>query len=99
QCEKAARGTRGTTRPWGNQSTPDKSKIRGTGPGNTTPVSTYASGVSPYGVYDMVGNTWEWTATETTPGRFLLKGIAYTSPFYRGEPAGFNDAANTMLDD
>ncbi|MBA4857388.1 SUMF1/EgtB/PvdO family nonheme iron enzyme [Nocardia farcinica] len=99
QWEKAARGTRGNTWPWGNQSTPAKCNIRGSGPGTTTPVATYASGVSPYGVYDMVGNTWEWTATETTTGRYQLKGSAYTSPFDRGEPAGFNDAANTMLDD
>ncbi len=99
QWEKAARGTRGNTWPWGKQPTPAKCNVRGSGPSATTPVATYASGASPFGVYDMVGNTWEWTSTETTADRFELKGSAFSSPFDRGEPAAFNDANRTMLDD
>lgn len=99
QWEKAARGTRGNTWPWGNQPTPAKCNVRGSGPGTTTPVATYASGASPYGIYDMVGNTWEWTTTATTADRYELKGSAFTSPFERGEPAAFNDATHGMLDD
>ncbi|MEV0110985.1 SUMF1/EgtB/PvdO family nonheme iron enzyme [Nocardia sp. NPDC050799] len=99
QWEKAARGTRGNRWPWGNQPTPAKCNVRGAGPGTTTRADTYASGVSPFGIYDLVGNTWEWTATETTVDRYQLKGSAFTSPFERGEPAVFNDASRTMLDD
>ena len=51
------------------------------------------SGVSPYGVYDMCGNTWEWLSTETSPGRYQLKGGALTSPFSRCIPATWNDAS------
>ncbi|MFJ4632076.1 SUMF1/EgtB/PvdO family nonheme iron enzyme [Streptomyces sp. NPDC088847] len=36
----------------------------------TTSVSRYHSGVSPYEVYDMVGNEWEWLATPTRSGRY-----------------------------
>ncbi|WP_280426371.1 SUMF1/EgtB/PvdO family nonheme iron enzyme [Nocardia carnea] len=99
QWEKAARGTRGNTWPWGNQPTPAKCNTRGSGPNTTTPVATYASGVSPYGIYDMVGNTWEWTATQTSTERYELKGSAFTSPFDRGKPAAFNDAFRVMNDD
>ncbi|GAA2614275.1 SUMF1/EgtB/PvdO family nonheme iron enzyme [Actinomadura fulvescens] len=99
QWEKAARGTRGDIYPWGNQRTPAKCNCREGGKRSTTPVDCYASGVSPYGVYDMCGNTWEWCSTESEPGRYELKGSAFTSPFLRCTPSTFNDAAADMLDD
>lgn len=99
QWEKAARGTRGTVYPWGDQTTPAKCNVRENGVGSTTAVDTYQSGVSPYGVYDMCGNVWEWCLTETKPGRHELKGGAWTSPFLRATPSSFNDAAESMCDD
>ncbi|SNR29231.1 Formylglycine-generating enzyme, required for sulfatase activity, contains SUMF1/FGE domain [Haloechinothrix alba] len=81
QWEKAARGTRGTVYPWGDQPTPAKCNVRENGVGETTAVDCYQSGVSPYGVYDLCGNVWEWCSTETKPGRHELKGAAWTSPF------------------
>ena len=99
QWEKAARGARGDVFPWGNQQTPAKCNARESGVGSTTPVSRYHSGVSPYGVYDMCGNTWEWCSSRTDPGRYELKGGAFTSPFLRATPSSFNDASSIMLDD
>ncbi|MEO3811023.1 SUMF1/EgtB/PvdO family nonheme iron enzyme [Sphaerisporangium sp. B11E5] len=99
QWEKAARGPRGDVYPWGNQLTPAKCNVRESGPGTTTPVERYHSGVSPFGVYDMCGNTWEWLATPSQPTRHELKGSAFTSPFTRATPSTFNDASATMLDD
>jgi hypothetical protein len=99
QWEKAARGTRGVRWPWGDAPTPAKCNVRGNGIGATTPVDRYKSGVSPYGVYDLCGNVWEWTSSATAAGRYQLRGGAWTSPFDRATPSAFNDAAATMYDD
>ena len=99
QWEKAARGTTGTVWPWGDQASGAKCNARETGIATTTSVSRYHSGVSPYGVYDLVGNVWEWTSSVASPGRYELKGSAFTSPAFRGNPAAFNDANDFMRDD
>ncbi|MGF6884927.1 formylglycine-generating enzyme required for sulfatase activity [Nocardia sp. GAS34] len=99
QWEKAARGSRGNTWPWGNSATPRKANVRGSGPSTTTAVDEYKSGASPYGIYDMCGNVWEWLSTETIPGRFELKGGSFISQFDRAAPAAGNDADRLMHDD
>ncbi len=63
EWEKAARGTDGRIFPWGNDWDPMRANTEDDGPGRTTPVGTYADGVSPYGCCDMAGNVWEWTST------------------------------------
>ncbi len=74
EWEKAARGVDGRLYPWGNEWDPSRgnfiqSKDAPGRPANTsggtwkTPVDAYPTGVSPYGVWDMVGNVAEWTMT------------------------------------
>lgn len=98
QWEKAARGTKGRVYPWGDEPTAAKCNTAEAEMGATTPVDRYRSGVSPYGVVDLCGNTWEWCSTEAEPGRFELKGSAYTSPFDRAAPFLRNTANATMKD-
>jgi formylglycine-generating enzyme required for sulfatase activity len=67
EWEKAARGTNGRMYPWGD----DASKKSASGEdakdpkhpeGCTFPAGTFPDDVSIYGVMDMAGNVWEWTA-------------------------------------
>jgi len=62
EWEKAARGTDGRIYPWGNEFDKNKCNSREAGIKDTVPVGSYPDNASPFGVYDMAGNVWEWTA-------------------------------------
>jgi len=63
QWEKAARGTDGRKYPWGNQTIScSLANYSDCKKGKTVEVGGYASGASPYGALDMMGNVWEWVA-------------------------------------
>ena len=63
QWEKAARGTDGRKYPWGNQTIScSLANYLDCKKGKTVEVGGYASGASPYGALDMMGNVWEWAA-------------------------------------
>jgi formylglycine-generating enzyme required for sulfatase activity len=61
QWEKAARGIDERTYPWGEGISCSKANYLGC-VGDTKPIGSYESNISPYGVYDMAGNVWEWVA-------------------------------------
>jgi formylglycine-generating enzyme required for sulfatase activity len=73
EWEKAARGTDARVYPWGNEFNGSlvnfcdinckydwADKYSNDGYADTAPVRNYPDGVSPYGVYNMAGNVWEW---------------------------------------
>ena len=78
--------------PWGNVA-PDRSR------GNfdfanwdPTPVTSHPFGASRFGIFDLLGNGWEWTSTVFS----LLPGFE-PFPFYRGYSADFFDAKHFVM--
>jgi formylglycine-generating enzyme required for sulfatase activity len=62
EWEFAARGTDARSYPWGEKVDCSLANAAGC-VGDTTPVNQYETGQSPYGVFGMAGNVWEWTST------------------------------------
>jgi formylglycine-generating enzyme required for sulfatase activity len=62
EWEYAARGTDGRLYPWGNEWNAELANADRPS-GGLVDVGTY-KGASPFGAFDMVGNAWEWTASD-----------------------------------
>jgi formylglycine-generating enzyme required for sulfatase activity len=78
EWQYAAQGPDRLRYPWGPQMKPGTCNAGETG--GTTPVMAFPAGRSPFGCYDMCGNTWEWTESEQSDGRTrfaFLRGGSY----------------------
>lgn len=60
EWEFAARGTQNFLYPWGNDWKPENANV---GTKSFAEVGRY-KGASPFGIYDLSGNAWEWTADD-----------------------------------
>ncbi|MFQ5900143.1 MAG: formylglycine-generating enzyme family protein [Thermodesulfobacteriota bacterium] len=67
EWEKAARGSDGRNWPWGDTLVNEIVNTGSSGIRDTTEVDFFPSGMSPYGVYGMAGNVWEWVDTPFKP--------------------------------
>lgn len=91
QWQRAAQGDDDRYYPWGDEYNEERCNTLETGLKTTTPVDRYHQGVSPYGVYDMAGNVWEWTtnsaaaAEEGRDHRRAVAGGSYVSPCDRAQ--------------
>ncbi len=77
--------------PWGDTwSSGRANTAEGRGDWTTAPPGCYPQGASAYGVQDMIGNVWEWTAGEYAgypgtaalfhePGSYALRGASCVS--------------------
>jgi formylglycine-generating enzyme required for sulfatase activity len=78
EWQYAAQGPDARKYPWGNEMRPGCCNDGKTG--DTTPVRAFPDGCSPFGLYDLCGNVWEWTESERSDGhtRFcILRGGSF----------------------
>jgi formylglycine-generating enzyme required for sulfatase activity len=76
EWQYAAGGEKSLRYPWGNNWLLGKANDNGR---DTTPVDTFDNGSSPFGLFDMSGNVWEWTESERNDGNryVLLRGGSF----------------------
>lgn len=87
EWEHAARGPQNSIYPWGKTSpTCNQASFAGCNSG-VTPAGVLAQGISKYGVLDMAGNVWQWTAD----------GYLYYQPGTVTDPQGDNTSPYRVL--
>jgi formylglycine-generating enzyme required for sulfatase activity len=79
EWERAARGAAGRRYPWGETPVdPNKANYAASGLETTSAVGCFATGATPEGVEELLGNVWEWTRSRY---------IGYPYPSERKEQA------------
>jgi len=78
EWQYAAEGPEALRYPWGHEMKQGACNAGQTG--DTTSVTAFPQGRSPFGCYDMCGNVWEWTESERSDGRTrfcIIRGGSY----------------------
>jgi len=93
EWEKAARGEDGREFPWGNEWDTGQTNVGDDADWEEgiAPIGSYENNRSPYGVYDMAGNVWEWTVDWYKPyanSEYTSKDFGETQKVIRGGGGG-----------
>jgi formylglycine-generating enzyme required for sulfatase activity len=82
EWEYAARGSDGRQYPWGNIFNKEFANTDESDINRTSVVSMYPDGASPFGVWDMAGNVWEWQGNkyEKKDSRLIRGGSWFNNP-------------------
>ncbi len=85
-------GKRELSYPWGEETPSEHHGNFDFRAWDPSPVGAHPAGASAFGVYDLVGNGWEWTRTEFAPFPDFS-----AMPFYPGYSANFFDGKHYVM--
>lgn len=95
EWQYAAEGPDALVYPWGNEweeGMCNANRVTGS-TGGTTGVRDFPDGRSPFGLYDMCGNVYEWTESERSDGRTRFSMLRGGSYYQADNSAWYTDGA------
>ncbi|MEA3334660.1 MAG: SUMF1/EgtB/PvdO family nonheme iron enzyme [Chloroflexota bacterium] len=99
EWERAARGDDTRTFPWGDTPDPARANLSGAG---TFSGESHPDGASPFGVFHMTGNVWEWTDQDVRlagnmPPKIVVRGGGWNSLPFEGRISYLGESLDPFL--
>jgi iron(II)-dependent oxidoreductase len=84
--------------PWGDEMDRSRANLWHTGVGGTCPVDAFPGGVSTGGVYQLIGNVWEWTSTPFRAEESPFGKLTTTTPLKAIRGGAFDSYFDSQAD-